>query len=546
MNTSKAAPNIITRRSFLRRSALLGGAFAGASTLRDMRLINTLMAADPPTDYKALVCVFLAGGNDANNWIVPTDNTTYAEYATARGNLVLPQSSLLPLRTGPLVTDPAYTYQGRTYGFHPGCANLQTLFGEKKLAIVQNIGTLVRPTTKAQYTSGLAAYRPPQLFSHSDQVTQWQTSVPDQPPTTGWGGRIADIYDSVANPSGQISMSVSLNGANTLQIGNLIAQYHVSTAGAVIFNATGSGGGLMGVTGARQKALQGILDIPVGPTNNNLQRQAYAGVLDNAIFTGDLLNNNIINYADPTDGPAGGYTNAQQVTGFTAGQDHKWQTGLTGIYNPANAGFTDGLGGFPNTTLGIQLKMIARIIAARGPSEFNMKRQIFYCSLGGFDTHTAQVDGNGFTNQPTNANGTHYGLLRQVSDAMFAFQRAMVQLGVDDKVTAFTASDFSRTFPSNSQGSDHGWGSHHIVVGGGVDGGKIYGQLQNFAISGPDDTGIGRWIPTTSVDEHTATLAKWYGLGQSDITSVLPNLSRFPSTFGAPNASGYIGFMKPA
>jgi uncharacterized protein (DUF1501 family) len=186
--------------------------------------------------------------------------------------------------------------------------------------------------------------------------------------------------------------------------------------------------------------------------------------------------------------------------------------------------------------------MIARLIASSGPTGFNMKRQIFYCSLGGFDTHTAQVDGNGFTNQPTNTGGTHYGLLRTVSQAMFAFHRAMEQLGLGDKVTAFTASDFSRTFPSNSQGSDHGWGSHHIVVGGGVDGGKFYGKLQNFAISGPDDTGIGRWIPTLSVDEHTATLAKWYGLGSGDITSVLPNLGRFNTS----HAGGYIGFMKPA
>ena len=522
------APNIITRRSLLQRSAMLAGAGAYACTIRDMRLMNSLMAADPPSDYKALVCVFLGGGNDANNWIVPTDNTTYAEYAAARGNLVLPPSSLLNMRTGPLPTDPDYVYQGRTYGFHPGCSRLQTLFGEKKLAVVQNVGTLVRPTTKAQYNSGLAAYRPPQLFSHSDQVTQWQTSIPDQPPTTGWGGRIADIYDSVANPGGQISMSVSLNGANTFQVGNLVAQYHVSTAGAVIFNSGGSGGGLMGVNGVRQKALQAILDL----THPNLQRQAYAGVLDNAIFTGDLLNTNIAAFRDPTDSPAGYGPNPAQ----DAAAPWRWNTGLTGIYTAAVQ--PDGLGGFPNTSLGIQLKMIARLIAARGVGGFNMKRQIFFCQLGGFDTHTAQVDGNGFTNQPTNANGTHYGLLRTVSEAMFAFQRAMVQLGVDDKVTQFTASDFSRTFPSNSQGSDHGWGSHHIVVGGGVDGGKFVGKLQNFAISGPDDTGIGRWIPTTSVDEHTATLAKWYGLGNSDIDAVLPNLNRFPTRD--------LGFMKPA
>lgn len=534
------APNIITRRSFLRRSALFAGAGAAAGTLRDMKLINSLMAADPPTDYKALVCVFLGGGNDANNWIVPMDNTTYAQYAAGRGNLVLPQNSLLPLRTGPLGTDPLYNYQGRTYGFHPACSQLQTLWGEKKLSIVQNVGTLVRPTTKANYTSGLVAYRPPQLFSHSDQVTQWQTSIPDQPPATGWCGRVADILHSISNPSTGISMNVSLSGANTLQIGNLVSQYHVSTAGAVVMNATGSGGGLMGTNGVRQKAMDAIYKL----NHANLQRNAYADVLESAVRNGDTLNTNIVAYDDPTDSPAGGYTNAQQVTGLAAGQNFKWNTGLTGIYNTAMSGYADGLGGFPNTTLGTQLKMIARLIAARGPTEFNMKRQIFYASLGGFDTHTAQVDGNGFTNQPINTGGTHYGLLTQVSQAMFAFQRAMEQLGISEKVVAFTASDFSRTFPSNSQGSDHGWGSHHIVVGGqtAVDGGKMFGTLPNLAVNGPDDTGTGRWIPTLSVDEHTATLAKWYGLGSSDITSVLPNIGRFNTT----HTGGYIGFMKPA
>jgi uncharacterized protein (DUF1501 family) len=508
---------------------MVGGAF---STIRDLKLINSLVAAEPPNDYKALVCVFLAGGNDSNNWIVPTDSTTYGEYAATRGNLVLPQSSLLPLRTGPSESDPAYVYQGRTYGFHPGCGTLQTLFGEGKLAIVQNVGTLVRPTTKAQYNSGLAAYRPPQLFSHSDQVTQWQTSIPDQPPATGWAGRIADIYNATANPDGKISMSVSLNGANTLQIGNLISQYHVSTSGALTLAAGGSGGGFMGSTGVRQKAVQSILDL----NHPNLQRQAYAGVLENAIFTGDLLNSNIAEFRDPTDSPGGYGTNPPQDGTAT----WRWNTGLSGIYNTTVQ--PNGLGGFPNTTLGIQMKMIARLIAAAGPTRFNMKRQIFFCSLGGFDTHTAQVDGNGFTNSPTNPAGTHYGLLRQVSEAMFAFQRAMVQLGLDDKVTAFTASDFSRTFPSNSQGSDHGWGSHHIIVGGGVAGGKIYGKLQSLAISGPDDTGTGRWIPTLSVDEHTATLAKWYGLNSNETGAVLPNLGRFNTS----HAGNYIGFMKPA
>jgi len=511
------APNVLSRRSFLRRSVYAGlGASAISNTIRDLRLINSAMAANDLSGYKALVCVFLNGGNDSNNWIVPTDGTTFNDYTSIRGNLALPQGSLLPLySTGTTpYTDPA----GHTYGFHPACPELQTLFSEDKLAVVFNVGTLVRPTTRAQYTSGLAAYRPPQLFSHSDQVTQWQTSIPDQPPTTGWGGRVADLIDLDANPGGGISMSVSVAGANTFEVGNLVTPYQVSTSGAVVLS-----GNLMTGTAARTRALQGIL----GLAHPNLQRTAYADVAKNAILVGDTLNTNIATSLDPTDSPGGGYTFAQQVTGYNAGQTWKWNTGLSGIYNPANPGFTDGLGGFPNTTLGTQLKMAARLIKARGA--FNMNRQIFFCSVGGYDTHTSQVLVNG-VDDPTNPNGAHYRLLNDVSDAMFAFQRAMEQLGESNNVTAFTASDFSRTLPTNSQGSDHGWGAHHIIVGGAVQGGTSYGELPVFAINGPNDTGLGRWIPTYAVDQHSATLAKWFGLDADSIATVFPNLSRFPTS----------------
>jgi uncharacterized protein (DUF1501 family) len=471
-----------TRRDFIRQvSCAAVGTAALANTIRDLRLINAALAFDTPTDYKALVCLFLAGGNDANNWIVPTDTSTYNDYASIRGNLTLPQASLLPLRTGPLVSDPPWQdAEGHTYGFHPGCTKMQTLWGEGKLATVMNVGTLVRPATKAQYTANPGGfYRPPQLFSHSDQVTQWQTSLPDQPPTTGWGGRIADLIDPIANPSKNISMSVSLNGANTFEIGNLVSQYHVSTTGAVVL----TGGTMMTGSGQRVKAMKDIL----ASNQINLQRNAYAGVLNNAIVTGDVLNTSI----------------APTVL------DSYWTVP------------------FPSTGLGSQMKMIARLIQARGP--FAVKRQIFFCSVGGYDTHTQQVAVNG-SDQPTNVNGAHYKLLNEVSECMFAFQRAMEQLGIGNKVTTFTASDFSRTFPTNSQGSDHGWGAHHMVMGGAVNGRQTYGKLPTFAINGPDDTGTGRWLPTLSVDQHSATLAKWFGLSNSELALVFPNLSRFPTS----------------
>ena len=473
-------PKLATRRDFLRQASCAAvGTWALKSTIRDLRLINAAVAQGPLTGYKALVCLFLAGGNDANNWIVPTDSTSYSAYSSIRGNLALPQSSLLTLRTGPLVTDGAYSDGDHTYGFHPGCTKMQTLFGDDKLATVFNVGTLVRPITRTEYLTNATGTLPPQLFSHSDQVTQWQTSIPDQPPATGWGGRVADILNATANPSGNISMSVSLNGANTFEVGNLISQYQVSTTGAVTLS-----GNLMTGNSARVRALKDILSL----TNTNLQRTAYSKVVDRAIFTGDLLNTSI----------------AATVL------DSYWTVA------------------FPTSSLGQQLKMIARLIQARGPTGFNMNRQIFFCSTGGFDTHTAQVDGTGFTNQPTNVNGTHYKLLNDVSECMYAFQKAMEQLGVSNDVTTFTASDFSRTLPTNSQGSDHGWGSHHFVMGGAVKGGQSYGKLPTLAINGPDDTGTGRWIPTTAVDQHSATLAKWFGVSATDIPTIFPNIGRFP------------------
>jgi uncharacterized protein (DUF1501 family) len=425
--------------------------------------------------------VFLSGGNDSNNWIVPTDPTTFADYTSIRGNLALPQSSLLPLWANAAGTTPYADPAGHTYGFHPSCPELQTLFKEDKLAVVLNVGTIVRPTTRAQYLSGLQAYRPPQLFSHSDQVTQWQTSIPDQPPSTGWGGRVADLVNAAAsNPSDSISMSVSVSGANTFEIGNLISQYQVSTTGAVVL----TGDSLMTSGGPRSRAFQAIARL----SDINLQRTAVADVTKNAIAKGDLLNTNI---------------SATALDSF-------WTVP------------------FPNTTLGNELKMVARLIQARGPTKFNMKRQIFFTSVGGYDTHTSQVSVNG-TDQPTNPQGAHYRLLDEVSACMFAFQRAMEQLGESGNVTSFTASDFARTLPTNSQGSDHGWGGHHIIMGGAVKGGQTYGQLPVLAVNGPNDTGLGRWIPTIAVDQHAATLAKWFGVDPTEMDAIFPNLNRFSS-----------------
>lgn len=460
--------NVLTRREFIRRAACAAvGTAAMTSAIRDLRFMNAAVAQTNLTDYKALVCIFLAGGNDSNNLIIPTLQSEYDNYAAIRTPvLALPQNSILPVTS--LNSD------GRTYGLHPSCPGLQTLFGEGKLAFLFNTGTLVFPMTRAQYQAGILQ-KPPQLFSHADQVTQWQTSIIDQPAVTGWGGRCADLLNSVNNSS-PISLTVSLAGANTFEVGNIVSQYAVSTSGAI---------SLQGVTGARLAALTNILGLPYA----NLQTRAYSGVAAHAIQTGSLLNNAI---------------NATSSTNY-------WT-------NP-----------FPTTSLGKQLAMIARLIEAGNrpvaSGGFGMKRQIFFCQVGGYDLHTGQT---GTTADPNNTTvGAHANLLAEVSQSMFAFQRAMEQLALSNKVTSFTSSDFGRTFPSNGQGSDHGWGSHHLILGGAVQGQKTYGKFPTLTVNGPDDTSTGRWIPTTAIDQYFATIATWFGVDNSNLATVFPNLGRF-------------------
>lgn len=438
--------------------------------------MNAAVAQSNIDDYKALVCVFLQGGNDSNNLIVPTMASEYDDYAAIRTPvLAIPQTDVLPI--SPDNSD------GHEYGLHPSCPELATLFDEGKLAILFNTGTLVYPITRAQYQSG-ALKKPPQLFSHSDQVMQWQTSIPDQPALTGWGGRCADLLAAV-QPDAPISLSVTLAGANTFEAANTISQYSVSSSGAI---------SLAGVSGARLHALTNIL----GLTYPNAQAQAYAKVAKHSIDTGALLNSAIA----PT------------------GLATYWTTPFpTSITAPA--------GGNPfNSVLAPQLKMIARLIEAghrgAGAGGFGMRRQIFFCAVGGYDLHTNQTPGPGLT-----ATGSHANLLAELSQSLLAFQRAMEQLGLAGKVTLFTASDFGRTFPCNGQGTDHGWGSHHLILGAGVKGRRTYGKFPALAINGPDDTSTGRWIPTTAIDQYFATLASWFGVDNSNLQVVFPNLPRF-------------------
>jgi uncharacterized protein (DUF1501 family) len=442
--------NSPTRRTFIRQAACAALTTTGIlNTIFDLRRLSA--APLDTTDYKALVCLFLFGGNDANNVVVPHDNSGYASYAAARGILAIPQASLLPLTL--------QNGDGRDFGFHPNLTELQALFNQGKLGLVANVGTLVAPVTRAQYLAGGAAV-PPQLFSHADQSVQWQTSVPDVISRTGWGGRLADLLQSL-NAGSKISLNISIAGTNTFEVGNTVLPYVVSPSGSV---------GLAGFDGSananvRLQAFKDLLALP----HNNLFEQAYSDTVSRSIAANDLLTS-------------------------------------------ALAGISPFQTVFPNSSLGSQLNMIAKLIAAR--NNLSMKRQIFFCSVGGYDTHGDQLIGQG-------------NLFTELSQGLNAFYNATVELGIASQVTTFTASDFGRTYPTNGSGSDHGWGSHQFVLGGAVQGGRLFGTFPTLAVNGPDDTGQGRWIPTTSVDEFSATLATWFGVSASDLPSVLPNIGRF-------------------
>jgi len=452
-------PRGATRRQFMRQSVCAAvGMTSLASTLFDLRRV----AAAAPTssaDYKALVCVFLYGGNDSNNMLVPYDPTDYASYAAVRQGLALPQNTLLPINL-------LAGGDGRLWSLHPTMTGLQTLFSQQKMAILANVGPLVAPVTLDGWNNGTAAL-PPQLFSHSDQTLHWQTSIPDQPPSTGWGGRVADMLRAL-NGTAQISMSMSLAGSNNFQVGNFLSEFQVQPGGT-----PGLANYTTDPTDPQSNALRALLQASYG----NLFQSGYRDIFSHAL-SNDLLLQSVFASLPPL------------------------QTQ------------------FPQTDLGTQLQTVAQLIQARTP--LAQQRQVFFVATGGFDTHGGQLP-------------AQVQLLQEVNDAVSAFYAATVELQVQNSVTAFTASDFGRTFLSNGDGSDHGWGSHHLIVGGAVHGGRLFGRVPTLAINGPDDTGDGRWIPTTSVDEYSATLAKWFGVSASDLPTVFPNLYRFNN--------GDLGFM---
>lgn len=444
---------IKTRRDFMKAALTSVGALGAFSKFGEM---NALASTSAP--YQALVCIFLAGGNDSNNMVVPitTAQQNYSLYAQGRQSLAIAQASLLPIPNG-----------ADTYGLHPLMPEMASLYKAGNAAIMANVGMLVQPTTPATFQQNLLAQLPAQLFSHSDQTNQWQAAIPNGTASTGWGGRVED---------------------------NLLSQYN---AGAGFTPVTATSGCGLFCTGQQTFAAT----VPVGG----------ASLLEGANTPSRL-------------------TAVQQLMTFDNGLK---------LVTAANANFNRGVGFsttltnalksakvntvFPSTLIGQQLLTVAQIMSIR--SQLGIGRQVFFCQLGGFDTHSAQ--------QPTQDP-----LLQQLSQAVGAFYTATQEVGTDAVTTTFTASEFGRTLqPNGNAGTDHAWGSHHFVIGtganngGSLQGGQIWGQFPSLALGGANDANTrGTMVPTTSVDQYAATMALWFGVSPANIASVFPYVGNFPTS----------------
>ena len=439
----------MSRRGFLKTTCCTAAAGVAAASFGRLGLVNAM--AQTGTDYKALVCIFLFGGNDANNLIVPLSSSDYSNYSKIRAGLALPQGQLLPVTPKSLSVP---------YGFHPKLAEVQGLFNQGQLALLANAGTLVQPTTRDQYLQGQATV-PQNLYSHADQQQQMQTASLNTFGEVGWGGKLADKMQSIYG--GNFPVLISLAGSNVFAEGLVVRSIESS--------------------GDPTKPLSGFY----GSNDDNSRLAALQSLL--TFDTGLSL------------------IQAASTTTSNAIQDGKTLAAALAQGSKLNTPF-------PNSYLGGQLQQVAQIIQVR--AALGLPRQIFFISTNGFDTHSDQL------NQQN-------GLYQDLSQSMNAFYQATVEIGVAPQVTTFTLSDFGRTFlPDSTAGTDHAWGSHHLIMGGAIAGGDFYGTFPTQVLSGPDDaTDEGRWIPTTSLDQYGATLAQWFGVQPVDLPSIFPNLPNF-------------------
>ena len=424
-------------------------------------------AADTSGPYKALVCLFMNGGSDSHNWVVPVDATGYAEYSAVRRELAWPGNRLLPITS-------TTQGSGRSFALAQELQPLQALYEAGRCAVVANVGPLTRPITKADFTAD--RYLPAKLFSHNDQQSTWQSLQPEGAPS-GWGGRMGDLL--MAGNQNPTFTAVSAGGNAVFLTGSHVTQYQVSTSGPVAVNALGSSsvfGSASAVSALRRNLL--------AAGSNDFQAE-YTKVMQRSVETSANLRAAIA---------------ATAVAALPT----------TPIGLPAGGSIT-----LSNENLAQQMRVVAQMVASA--AGLGMQRQVFMVNIGGFDTHANQM-----RDQPN--------LMARVAQSVGWFFTALDALGLASNVTLFTASDFGRTLVSNGQGSDHGWGSHHFVAGAAVKGRQIYGRFPVTSLGTADDVGSGRLLPSTSVTEYAATLGRWMGLSTTDLTSVLPGLGNFASS----------------
>lgn len=463
----------LNRRNFLASSLTAGSVPFASSALGSLLLAQAAAAQSRDiTGYKALICVFLAGGNDSLNTVIPRDNNYYGLYSTARAGvgtgLAIAQNAILPINSTIAQSS------GALYGLHPAMPEMQQLFAANRCAIVANVGPLIEPITRAQFQNSSVPV-PPQLFSHSDQQAFWQTSRPDTTARLGWGGRLADLLQA-GNTNGSLSMSLTLAGNNIFQTGNVVQPYSVGANGPVqrleYFGSQNT---------ARRAAVDALLAQSQAHPFERAFAQTQRRALDNYQFVASALAS-----APP----------------------------LTTVFPTATVN---------EARLSSQLRMVARMIRAR--TALDQRKQIYFVQMGGFDTHDRLLP-------------DHVELLGALSRCLKAFYDATVEMGVANSVTTFTASDFGRTLSINGDGTDHGWGGEHFVMGGAVNGGAIYGAMPVPVSGGIDDADRGQIIPKIATDQYAATLARWLGASESQIDLILPRLGMFPASGGR-----NLGFM---
>ena len=505
-----------TRREFLRRTgalSLVGGAAAPFAV--NLAALGAAAAQTGAADYRALVCVFLYGGNDAYNTVLATDADSWAHYTAARD--LAPEPIALaavgvpgnpaaaagqPARLGgvlPLTPSTNAQNPGRSFALHPLLGGVRDLFAAQRLAIVPNVGPLIRPTRKADYHNP-SFPRPTLLFSHNDQQSAWQALAPDGA-LTGWGGRMADLL-LAGNGANAVFTSISASGNAVWLAGRQAGQYHVSTGGAV--HIGGAGNALFGSTVALEK----MRTLMRSARSARLLEQDHAGVVARSIDAEVLLGANL----PPANAAPYG----------TPGLAPERPDPLLQYDNPLT-------GSKAINALAQQMQIVARTISAS--IKLGVKRQVLFVSLGGFDTHESQ-------------NRNHTDLMARLGHAFRYFDSTLASLGLSQQVTTFTASDFGRTFGSNGDGTDHGWGAHHFVMGGAVRGGGVVGVFPQFGFSdgkgdftSPDQIRNGAMLPSVSVDQYAATLGHWFGLGDAQLLDVFPNLVHFDP------ATRNLGFM---